>query len=168
MAWCRFRECTGLEKHERPTEAWAARYGDAYQLAMDFLEESEAEEEKQRHEHERAQRKQLEQAREFAEMQSARAEEQATRAAEQARAASRFRAITMVIGVLLLVTISVAIYAFLQRNKAADAQHVAMTAQQLAEKKSRRLYAQPKRLTNNVRSQLSAWLAIFRLSRKHR
>ena len=78
------------------------------------------------------------------------------------------RAITMVIGVLLLVTISVAIYAFLQRNKAADAQHVAMTAQQLAEKKSRRLYAQPKRLTNNVRSQLSAWLAIFRLSRKHR
>ena len=41
----------------------------------------------------------------------------------------------MVIGVLLLVTISVAIYAFIQRNKAAAAQHVAMKAQQLAEKK---------------------------------
>jgi tetratricopeptide (TPR) repeat protein len=68
-------------------------------------------------------------------MQSARAEEQATRAAEQARAASRLRAITMVIGVLLLVTISVAIYAFRQRNKAADAQHVARAAQQFAEKK---------------------------------
>jgi tetratricopeptide (TPR) repeat protein len=41
----------------------------------------------------------------------------------------------MVIGVLLLVTISVAIYAFRQRNKAADAQHVARAAQQFAEKK---------------------------------
>src|SRR4029434_4320446 len=67
-------------------------------------------------------------------MQSARAEEQAARAAEQARVASRLRAITMVIGVLLLVTISVAIYAFRQRNKAADAQHVARAAQQFAEK----------------------------------
>ena len=155
------------KEHEKPTAAWAARYGDAYQLAMDFLEASEA-----RRKNSSASMSEptsvVEQAREFAEMQSARAEEQAARAAEQARAASRFRAITMVIGVLLLVTISVAIYAFLQRNKAADAQHVAMTAQQLAEKKSRRLYAQPKRLTNNVRSQLSAWLAIFRLSRKHR
>ena len=26
------------KEHEKPTEAWAARYGDAYQLAMDFLE----------------------------------------------------------------------------------------------------------------------------------
>jgi tetratricopeptide (TPR) repeat protein len=123
------------KEHAKPTEAWAARYGDSYQLAMDFLTESEAEEEKQRHEHERAQQRELEQARELAEVQRTRAEEQAARAEEQARAASRFRAITMVIGVLLLATISVAIYAFLQRNKAADAQHVAMTAQQLAEKK---------------------------------
>jgi energy-coupling factor transporter ATP-binding protein EcfA2 len=33
-------------EREKPTKAWAARYGDAYQSAMDFLTESEAEEEK--------------------------------------------------------------------------------------------------------------------------
>ena len=118
------------KEDEKPTEAWAARYGDAYQLAMDFLEASEAEEEKQRREHERAYQRELEQARELAEVQRTRAEEQAARAAEQARAASRLRAITMVIGVLLLVTISVAIYAFSQRNRAADAQQRAEEAQQ--------------------------------------
>src|SRR5215510_11394369 len=123
------------KEHEKPTETWAARYGDAYQVAMDFLEASETEEEKQRHEHERAHQRELEQAREFAEMQSARAEEQATRAAEQARAASRLRAITMVIGVLLLVTISVAIYAFSQRNMAASAQQRAEEAQRDAKAK---------------------------------
>jgi hypothetical protein len=31
------------KKREKPTEDWAARYGDSYQLAMAFLEESEAE-----------------------------------------------------------------------------------------------------------------------------
>ena len=118
------------KEHEKPTEAWAARYGDAYQLAMDFLQASEAEEEKQRREHERAHQRELEQARELAEVQRTRAEEQAARAAEQARAASRFKMITMVIGVLLLVTISVAIYAFSQRNRAASAQQHAKKAQQ--------------------------------------
>jgi hypothetical protein len=125
------------KEHEKPTAAWAARYGDAYQLAMDFLKASEAEEEKQRHEHERARQRELEQAREFAEVQRTRAEEQAALAAAQARAASRLR-ITMLIGVLLLVTISVAIYAFLQRNMAADAQRVAMRAQQLAVENAQR------------------------------
>ena len=68
------------KKDEKPTAAWAVRYGDAYQLAMDFLQASEAEEEKQRREHERAYQRELEQANERAEMQRIRAEEQAARA----------------------------------------------------------------------------------------
>jgi hypothetical protein len=51
------------KEREKPTEAWAARYGDAYQSAMDFLKEREAEEEKQGYERERAQQRELEQAR---------------------------------------------------------------------------------------------------------
>jgi len=125
------------QEHEKPNEAWAARYGDAYQLAMDFLKESEAEEEKQRRDNERARQRELEQARERAEFQRTRAEEQTARAAEQARTASRLKAVTVVIGVLLLVTISVALYALSQRNRAADAQHVAMQAQKRAEEKEK-------------------------------
>ena len=97
------------------------RYGDAYQLAMDFLQDSEAEEEKQRGEIERAHQREVEQARERAEFQRTRAEEEAVRATEQARAASRLKVIAVAIGVLLLFTISVAIYAFSQQNKAATA-----------------------------------------------
>jgi hypothetical protein len=123
------------KEHEKPTEVWAARYSDAYQLAIDFLKESEAEEEKQRRENERAHQRELEQARERAEFQRTRAEEQAARAAEQARAASRLRVITVAIGVLLLVTISAAIYAFIQRDIAAEAQRHAEKAQRDAKEK---------------------------------
>jgi WD40 repeat protein len=123
------------KEREKPTEAWAKRYGDAYQLAMDFLQESEAEEEKQRSEHEQAHQRELEQVRERAELQRIRAEEQAARAAEQARAARRFKAITVVVGILLLMTIGVAIYAISQRNKAATAQQHAEKAQLHAEEK---------------------------------
>ena len=73
------------KEQEKPTEAWAARYGDAYPLAMDFLTESEAEEETQRREREQAQQRELEQAKERAELQRIRAEEQVARAAEKAR-----------------------------------------------------------------------------------
>ena len=72
------------KEREKPTEAWAARYGDAYQLAMDFLTESEAEEEKQRRERERAQQRELEQARERAEFQRIGQKSKRARAAEQA------------------------------------------------------------------------------------
>jgi hypothetical protein len=141
----RLNQCRVWKEHEKPTETWAARYGDAYQLAMDFLEASEAEEEKQRHEHERAHRRELEQARELAEMQSARAEEQATRAEEQAtraeeqaKTASRLKVIAGVIGVLLLVTIFLAYYALKQTNEASDARHQAEAARQDAQDKAQR------------------------------
>jgi hypothetical protein len=63
------------KERETPTEAWAARYGDAYQLAIDFLRESEAEEEKQQREKELAYQRELDHARERAEFQRVRAEE---------------------------------------------------------------------------------------------
>ena len=94
------------KEREKPTEAWASCYGDAYQLAMDFLKESEAEEEEQRREIELAHLRDL---------------EQAARAAEQARSASRFKVITVAISVLLVVTIGVSIYALTLRNIAASA-----------------------------------------------
>jgi hypothetical protein len=112
------------KEHQKPTEAWAARYGDAYQLAIDFLKESEVEEEKQRRENERAHRRELEQARE-------RAEFQRTLAAEQARSTRLFKLIAVAIGVLLLVAITVAIYAFSVQRKAVAAQRVAVINQAL-------------------------------------
>src|SRR5262249_50773313 len=108
------------KEHERPTEAWAARYGDAYQLAMGFLEASEAEEEKQRHERERVYQRELEQARELAEVQRTRAEEQAARAAEQAIAARRLEGVAVASGVVLLLTMIAAMYALIQQNRAVD------------------------------------------------
>ena len=82
------------KERQRPTEAWAARYGDAYQLAMDFLTESEAEKEKQRHELERARRHEL----------------------EQARSASRLKTIIGTIGTLVVVVIvAFVIYAVIMR-----------------------------------------------------
>ena len=125
------------KKDEKPTEAWAARYGDMYQMAMDFLTDSEAEEEKQRREHERAHQRELEQARALAEVQRTRAEEQAARATEQARAASRLKIIAAATGALLLITIGVAIYAFIQQNRAAAAQQDAKKAQLHAEQKEK-------------------------------
>jgi hypothetical protein len=107
------------KEHEKPTAAWAARYGDAYQLAMDFLQASEAEEAKQRCEQERAHQRELERAREFAEVQT--------------RAASRLKVIAVAIGVLLLVTIIMTIYAFDARNKAKQQARIATTHQLVAQ-----------------------------------
>jgi energy-coupling factor transporter ATP-binding protein EcfA2 len=118
------------KERQKPTEAWGARYGDAYQLAMDFLQASEAEEEKQRREYERAQQRELERAKDLAEFQRIRAE-------EQARAARRFKMTTVAVGVLLLLTIGVAIYAIRQQNRAASAQQQAENAQRESEEKKK-------------------------------
>ena len=85
------------KEHEKPTEAWAARYGDAYQLAMDFLAESEAEEEKQRREMSEPSSVNWSRPKNSLNSES-RAEEQAARL-EQARAA-RFKVIIVVIGAI--------------------------------------------------------------------
>ena len=108
------------KEQEKPTEPWAARYGDAYPLAMAFLQASEAEEEKQRREHEQARQRELD------------TEVQRTRAEEQTRIARRLKVITWVVGVLLLVTISLAFYAFIQGNMATAAQQSAIANEQKA------------------------------------
>ena len=85
---------------------------------MDFLAESESEEERQRRERERAQQRELEQAKERAEFQTA-------RAAEQARSASRFKSVTMAVTALLVVTVVVALFAVILRDMGINAQKVA-------------------------------------------
>ncbi len=117
---------------ETPTQAWASRYGDAYQPAMDFLEASEAEEARQRDQNEQARQRELDQARELAAAQRARAEEQAARASEQARAAKQSKVIAIIIGVLLLVMSVVAIFAIYQQNVATKAQQHAEEQEQEA------------------------------------
>ena len=103
------------KEHEQPTQAWSARYGDGYQLAMEFLTESEAEEARQWYEREQARHRELEQAKE--------------RVAEQARSARLFKRITAVIGALLLVIIAVVLYADNQADKASGAQKDAVVHQ---------------------------------------
>jgi energy-coupling factor transporter ATP-binding protein EcfA2 len=110
------------KEQEKPTAAWAARYGDAYQLAMDFLQASEAAEDKQRREQEQARQRELEQARELADVQT--------------RAASRLKVIAGVIGVLLLITISLTIYAFDAKNKAKQQARIATSHQLVAHARS--------------------------------
>ena len=104
------------KEHEKPTEAWGTRYGDKYQLAIDFLRESEVEEEKQRHENERAHQRELEHVRELAEVQ-------------RPTAAIRRRVYFVVMCLLLLAIISGAIYAFNQQKRAAAAIKVAVVHQ---------------------------------------
>ncbi|ETX01284.1 MAG: hypothetical protein ETSY1_07910, partial [Candidatus Entotheonella factor] len=116
------------KEREAPTPAWAARYGDAYPLAMAFLEQSDTEEKAQQAQREEEQKRTLEQARELAETQKARAD-------EQSRAARRFQIVAIVIGVLLLATMGVAIYARYQQN-------IATKAQQQAERDKRQAWCQ--------------------------
>jgi tetratricopeptide (TPR) repeat protein len=140
------------KEREKPTEAWAARYGDAYQLAMDFLTESEAEEENQRRAHEQAQLRELEQARELAEVQRSRAEEQAARYAEQGRT-RKPKVIATVSVVLLLLTITFAIYAHSQRSRAAHAEQQAEMAEMA------RILAEEQRQVAEYRLRETRWLA---------
>ncbi len=103
-----------MEGRGKPTQAWAGRYGDVYSLAMEFLDDSEAEEEQQRKDKERDQERELEQARALAEAQKNRAE-------EQAKAASRLKKLAGFIGVLLVVAVVIAAYAVKQQVTAENA-----------------------------------------------
>lgn len=75
-------------RRENPTNAaWASRYHEAYQLALSFLDQSQAEQKREIELKEIARHRELEQSRSLAELQSRRAEE-SQRAARRSRIAS--------------------------------------------------------------------------------
>ncbi len=98
------------EDREMPSEAWAARYGDAYGLAMAFLRESDQQEKEEEQQKEEEQRQKEERQRREFDKARARAKEQTDIAEKEARNARMFQIFTMVIGALLIVAIGLIIY----------------------------------------------------------
>ena len=113
-------------KDRKPTPEWAERYGDHFELAMEFLDKSEREREdelrREREQVERQRKDELDR-----ELERQRADEEQRRADEQARIAKRFRRLATAFSFVASVAIiaaGVAIlqtWAAIQRVRVADA-----------------------------------------------
>jgi WD40 repeat protein len=120
------------KKREKPSAAWAARYGGNFDLAMGFLESSENKRRADDAASEALRQRELAQARAFAEEQEARAEAQRQRAEEQklraeaerqraeeqVKTARRLRVVASVLAVMFLLSIGAVIFARNERDKA--------------------------------------------------
>jgi len=115
-------------EQERPVAAWADRYTQGLAQALAFVEESQAEWERQQDEAERKARaereaaaRELKQARELARLQAERADEQRQRLDDQARQQRRMRRIYAVLTLALLIGLGTALWG-LNRSLVAKAQ----------------------------------------------
>jgi WD40 repeat protein len=100
-------------EREKPTEAWAVLYGGAFEPAMTFLAESEAQREKEVREREERQARELQQA-------QALAEERHRRAEEQTEAARRLRWAARGLAIFALLLIGAVIFVWKQRAAAIE------------------------------------------------
>jgi hypothetical protein len=138
------------KKQEKPSPAWAARYGGDFDRAMEFLQRSEDKRREDEAASEAARRRELDQARAFAEAQEQRAEaerrraeeqklyaeserrraesegmraeSERVRAAEQMRMARRFRMLSAVLTVMVVLAVIAVSIAWNERQKAAAEQ----------------------------------------------
>ena len=125
---------------EKPIPAWAERYGNHFEIAMEFLDASEqkSEEERQRREEER--QRELAQARALAEEQQRRAEAERQRAEEQVSATRRLRWLAAALAVAVLLILGASVVAFLQLQEALAAKVEAVKAREAEEEQ--RLFAE--------------------------
>ena len=105
---------------EKPTPAWAERYGNHFALAMQFLDASQAQREAQRQREEEARQRELNDARKLAEEQQKRADAERERAEEQARAAKRLGRLSVVLGLVVVLAVIAGLFAWSQRQLAAS------------------------------------------------
>ncbi len=107
---------------ENPTRAWAELYGGRFDLALDFLRQSEVQRDAESQEREEQKQRELAQAR-------ALADEQKKRAQQQAEAARRFRLAFAVALLLALLASMGAYFALVQQHKAKGSEEAALQAE---------------------------------------
>lgn len=93
-------------EQQRPSSAWAKRYGGGLDRALEYLEKSNEEQQREKEEEASAQRRELQEAQRHA--------------AEQARSAKRFRSATLALMIVSVAALIVAIYAIQRRNEVAS------------------------------------------------
>lgn len=134
-----------------PTNAaWASRYHESYELALNFLDRSQAEQKREMERQETARRRELEQSRALAELQSRRAEE-SQRAARRLRITSIVMAGLAAIGIALSIT---SIFFFLQLQesdrKRNQEEKQSLVNMRIAEERTRFVIETTNRLSNDV------------------
>src|SRR5215510_2904469 len=105
---------------EGPTPAWAERYGAHFELAIQFLDASQAQRQAQLQREEEAQQRELDDARRVAEAEQKRADEERERAEAQTQEASRLRRLSAVLALVILLAIVAGVIAWKQRQLAAS------------------------------------------------
>jgi hypothetical protein len=138
-------------RRDNPTNAaWASRYHESYELALNFLDRSQAEQKREMERQETARRRELEQSRALAELQSRRAEE-SQRAARRLRITSIVMAGLAAIGIALSIT---SIFFFLQLQesdrKRNQEEKQSLVNMRIAEERTRFVIETTNRLSNDV------------------
>jgi WD40 repeat protein len=105
---------------EGPTPAWAERYGAHFELAIQFLDASQAQRQAQLQREEEARQRELDDARRVAEAEQKRADAERERAEAQTREASRLRRLSAVLALVVLLAIVAGVIAWKQRQLAAS------------------------------------------------
>ena len=90
---------------EKPTLEWSRRYGEDYELAMEFLDESERQREQRQTRREKDQKRELEQARALAEAERKKADAERRLAQEQATVIQRLRRFSVALGLTALAAV---------------------------------------------------------------
>ncbi|HET6248924.1 MAG TPA: hypothetical protein VFE47_14605 [Tepidisphaeraceae bacterium] len=114
------------ESTEKPSAAWATRYGGEFEKVRNFLRQSEAARSAERQEKEVTARRELEHA--------AQARFDRERAEAHARGERRLRTVLVVIGILLAVMVAIAVYAIRQDANAHTGWQIAKEQMQLVAK----------------------------------
>lgn len=105
---------------EGPTPAWAERYGTHFELAIRFLDASQAQRQAQLQREEEARQRELDDARRVAEAEQQRADAERERAEVQTREAIRLRRLSAVLALVVLLAIVAGVIAWKQRQLAAS------------------------------------------------
>jgi len=132
--------------------AWASRYHEAYYLALDFLNQSQEEQKRESEQKEIARRKELEQSRALADLQSRRAEESA-RSARRSRITSLIMAGLAAVGIALSITSYVLFVRFQESETTRNQQEQqALVNMRIAQERTRFVIETTNRLSNDVDS----------------
>jgi WD40 repeat protein len=107
-------------EQENPTAAWAKRYGEHFNVAMAFLDASQAQRQTQLQREEETRQRELDDARRLADAEQKRADAERERAEGQTRAARRLRRLSAVLALVVLLAIVAGVVAWKQRQLAAS------------------------------------------------
>jgi WD40 repeat protein len=121
---------------ERPSAAWAARYGGDFKEAMRFLDASRKEQRRKRAADDQRRAIELESARRLTQAAEERRQIESERAYDAELAAARLRRLVVGLVALAAISVGLAVVAFIQRNQASSARALANTRAKEAEEQA--------------------------------